>query len=138
MIDFERDVPKVALDFANADHAEATQLLNTLVALLEKEPVDNDAVTRALETFLQHNRDHFAREEKQMAAFDFPPYPVHKGEHDQVLAEMEEELAAWKSSADKARLQHYLNVTVANWFINHIATMDTITSRFVVGAGGPA
>ncbi len=138
MIDFERDVPKVDLDFMNHDHREATGIVNDLLEKLDSDPRDDEAIAATLEKLLTHNREHFAREEAQMEQFHFPPYPVHKGEHERVLAELEAELAAWRENGDIDRLKHYAQVTLANWFINHIATMDTITARYIAGAGGPA
>ncbi len=138
MIDFERDVPKVELAFMNEDHAEAVEITNQLLQILESEEPDPTSFKSTLKQLLQHNREHFAREEEQMRQFDFPPYPVHKNEHDIVLAEMEAELKAWSETRDLDRAKHYIRITLTNWFVNHIATMDTITARYIAGAGGPA
>ncbi len=138
MINFDQDVPKVELAFMNADHAEATKIINGLLTLLESNPPDTTKISTVFEQLLQHNREHFSREEEQMRQFDFPPYPVHKHEHDIVLAEMEAELGAWSEAHDLDRIKHYTRTTLLNWFVNHIATMDTITARYICNAGGPA
>ena len=136
MIDFER-VPKVALEFMNRDHEEATRLTNQLEALVRAEPVDSQAVAQALNALLDHCQAHFGREEAQMQAVGFPPYPVHKGEHERVLAEMHGELVAWLEADDLARLKHYLLATLPRWFVDHIATMDTVTASFIQRMAGP-
>ena len=136
MIDFDRDVPKVELAFMNEDHAEATQITNLLLSALATDPPDATKITEIFTRLLQHNREHFAREEEQMQQFDFPPYPVHQREHGIVLTEMAAELDAWTKTADLERLKHYARITLTNWFVNHIATMDTITARYIAGAGG--
>ncbi len=136
MIDFE-NVPKVALDFMNDDHEEATHITNELMGLVAADSVDQAAVAESLAHLLAHCQNHFAREEAQMQQIQFPPYPVHKGEHERVLAEMAGELAAWQEEADLERLKHYLFATLTNWFIEHIACMDTVTAQFIVRMGGP-
>ncbi len=138
MIDFDRDVPKVELAFMNEDHAEAAKIINELLGLLENDQPDGARLTEVFKQLLQHNKEHFAREEEQMLKFDFPPYPVHKHEHDIVLAEMESELNAWTEAHDLDRIKHYTRITLTNWFVNHIATMDTITARYITSADGPA
>lgn len=136
MIDFEQ-VPKVALDFMNQDHEEATRLTNQLESLVTADSVDNRTVAKALDALLDHCQLHFAREEVQMQQAQFPPYPVHKGEHERVLAEMHGELAAWLEAADLERLKHYLFETLPRWFVDHIATMDTVTAQYIARQGGP-
>lgn len=136
MIDFKQ-VPKVVVDFMNDDHEEATRVINQLMCLMEAETVDKQQVAELLAQLLAHSQEHFAREEAQMQKIDFPPYPVHKGEHERVLAEMAAELQAWQEAADEKRLNEYLSVTLPEWFVGHIACMDTVTAQFIVRMGGP-
>lgn len=139
MIDFN-DVPKVALDFMNDDHEEATKITNTLQALLgaaDNGEVNPQGISHTLHELLEHSRAHFSREEAQMQQIDFPPYPVHQGEHQRVLEEMEQELSAWQESEDIKRLAQYVNHVLPEWFICHIETMDAITASFIKRAGGP-
>ncbi|WP_415901304.1 bacteriohemerythrin [Neptuniibacter sp. QD29_5] len=123
------DIPKVAVDFMNDDHAEAVTLLNQLFNTLE---TGNDSeVDGALSDFYQHNAEHFAREEEQMIRINFPPYTCHKGEHEHVLEEMRETQQQWQANHDRAELSSYLKDTVIPWFVNHINTMDTVTAMFI-------
>lgn len=133
MIDFNH-VPKVALDFMNHDHEEATELVNRLETLINQTEAGtnhNEAISAALAALYQHNSEHFGREEQQMRQVNFPPYPVHKGEHERVLAEMVFEIDAWNQLHDLARLKTYITEVLPAWFINHIATMDTMTAIFI-------
>lgn len=138
VIDFKQ-IPQVALDFMNKDHAEAVALLNELQAglVIEDAAARHAKVSQALQALLDHNRAHFAREEAQMQAYAFPPFPVHKSEHEHVLAEMEAQLQAWQQQADVNALQHYANQSLPYWFVNHISTMDTVTAQFIANQGGP-
>ena len=142
MIDFN-DVPKVALDFMNNDHEEATNLVNQIQALIDQAQSNEigseektEEITAAFKALLEHNREHFAREEAKMREFNFPPYPVHKGEHERVLAEMESVLAAWQANQDLNQLKQYIDGELLSWFINHIQTMDTMTAVYISRSGG--
>lgn len=122
-------VPQVALDFMNEDHGEAVELMNQLLTAIESD--SSTKVSELLKAFFEHNQEHFAREEEQMIRVNFPPYSCHKGEHERVLEEMKTVISEWEASEDRSALQNYLTDTVANWLVNHISTMDTVTAMFV-------
>jgi hemerythrin len=61
----------------------------------------------------------------------FPPFVVHKSEHDRVLEEMATEEARFLDSGDAERLWRYVSAAVPEWFTSHIQTMDFITAQFV-------
>jgi len=123
------DIPQVAVNFMNDDHAEAVTLLNQLFNALETS--SDDKVNTALSAFYQHNAEHFAREEEQMIRINFPPYTCHKSEHERVLQEMREIQQQWQTNHDRGALERYLKDTVIPWFVNHINTMDTVTAMFI-------
>ncbi len=122
-------IPHVALDFMNEDHDEAVELVNKI--LLSLESGTDEQVTAQLKAFLQHNREHFAREEEQMLRVNFPPYSCHKGEHERVLEELSQVITEWNTTNNRDQLNHYLTDTIATWLVNHINTMDTVTAMFV-------
>lgn len=131
-------IPQVALDFVNADHREEGRLLNELADAVEghrggKVPVE--AVLHRLEALLGHTQEHFGREEQAMQRAGFPPYPVHKAEHDRVLEEMEVEATHFRETGDTARLRRYVRELVPAWFISHIQSMDAVTAGFVASRG---
>lgn len=130
-------VPTVAVDFMNRDHHEAVDLANELDALLDAEGnIDRDAVERALLRLVDHTREHFRREEEAMVRTGFPAYPVHKSEHDRVIAEMDGVVAEWTAGKDAARLASWVRGALPAWLVEHIETMDTVTAMFVANAGG--
>lgn len=122
-------LPQVALDFMNEDHSEVVELINQL--LLALDTGEDEEVTRLLQAFINHNREHFAREEEEMIRVNFPPYSCHKGEHERVLEELAGVSSLWATNQDRDALQNYLTDTAANWLVNHISTMDTVTAMFV-------
>lgn len=128
-------LPRVALDFMNEDHAEATQLINRIHEELEQLKGDGHeertSVTALLEQFYEHNRSHFAHEQAEMERTGFPAYPVHKGEHERVLGEFKTVIEEWREGMSATSLQSYLADSVVPWFINHINTMDNVTAMFI-------
>jgi hemerythrin len=127
-------IPTVALTFMNEDHREEGRLLNDAVDALEALRAGRaapPAVLGALEALLAHTREHFEREEATMRDARFPPYPVHKAEHDHVVGELEIEIRRFRETGETGRLRAYLTEAVPRWFVAHIESMDTVTARFV-------
>lgn len=133
MLDKEQ-IPKVALEEMNEVHYEEVdlliELLNMLDALADGE-LPAQALDASLEKLLEHMREHFAGEEDRMVEAAFPPYPVHKAEHDRVLAEARSIYDAWLSDRDEQVLSTYLHRTFPAWMVQHISTMDAVTARFL-------
>lgn len=128
-------IPQVALPFINHDHREEARLLNDLADavnghLAGRVPVET--VLHRFEALFQHTQEHFGREEEAMQKAGFPPYPMHKGEHDRVLEEMESEEVHFRETGDTTRLKSYVTEGVPAWFIQHIQSMDAVTAQFVV------
>jgi hemerythrin len=121
----------------NEDHAQEAALVNDLEDALAahsrgEKPVG--PVLERLSLLAVHTREHFLREESMMREAHFPPYPVHKAEHDRVLAGMDAEARAFRETGDSERLGRYLRETLPQWFDGHIRTMDVVTARFVAAA----
>jgi hemerythrin len=122
--------PQVALDFMNRDHAEFVtmrrQLLDTISTQAPESHVDT-----LLDELLAHTRHHFAEEERLMQETRFPPYAMHKSEHDHVLADMSAHIERWKQGRDVAALRDWLVKDVGDWFVTHVGTMDLVTAGFI-------
>jgi hemerythrin len=128
-------VPLVAVEFMNQDHHAAVDLLNAIETALVTEPLVEADVEAALRAFLDHTREHFGREEEEMRRTLFPVYPVHKGEHDRVLADMEVVAGDWAADPDAAELLAWVRGPLPEWLVEHIETMDTITAAYIANAG---
>jgi hemerythrin len=132
-------IPQVALAFINDDHREEARLLNDLADAVAGHKVGRvpvETVLHHFEALFAHTQEHFGREEEAMQKAGFPPYPMHKGEHERVLEEMESEEIHFRETGDTARLQAYVTQAVPAWFIQHIQSMDAVTAQFVVMRGG--
>jgi hemerythrin len=132
-------IPQVALAFINDDHREEGKLLNDLADAVKghragKVPVET--VLHRFEALLQHTQEHFGREEEAMQQSGFPPYQVHKGEHDRVIDEMESEETHFRETGDTGRLWSYVSEAVPSWFVAHIQSMDAVTAQFVAARRG--
>ncbi|MDD2827996.1 MAG: hemerythrin family protein [Sulfuricurvum sp.] len=128
MIDFKL-VPKVAFDEMNRVHAEEVELLNTLEKYLDAK--DREGIEKTLDEMLEHTRGHFANEERLMREVNFPPYMMHKSEHDRVLNEFQFVVMDWRNHKDDAMLRNYFLETIPEWLTQHIASMDTMTAQFI-------
>jgi hemerythrin len=124
------DYPQVALEFMNRDHAEFVVLRNQLLVMLLSQTPDAD-VDSTLEELYEHTLRHFAEEERLMVECRFPPYLVHKEEHDQVLANMAAQIERWNYGHNTAALSDWLEVAIGAWFVTHVATMDLVTAGFI-------
>jgi hemerythrin len=132
-----RQIPELPVPFMNADHAREVRLVNDLEDALARHARGEgtlDAVVERLSLLAVHTREHFLREESLMREVRFPAYPVHKAEHDRILAEMDAEARAFREGGDPRRLSRYLFDVLPAWFLNHIRTMDLVTARFAAGA----
>jgi hemerythrin len=133
IVDLEA-IPQVTLPFMNDDHREEARLLNEVGEAVQghaKGKVPVETVLQRFEALLAHTQEHFGREEEAMRQASFPPYPVHKGEHDRVIEEMESEEAHFRETGDTARLWGYVSGAVPAWFVGHIQSMDAMTAGFV-------
>lgn len=137
LVDLDR-IPQVALPFVNQDHREEGRLLNDLHQALQAHRTGGPqaAVVATFERLLVHTREHFGREEQAMLRAAFPPFDVHKEEHDRVLEEMVAEGEAFQATGDTDRLWRYVSTAVPGWFVSHIQSMDAVTAQFVAMRGG--
>lgn len=134
MLVAKESIPVVAVDIMNQVHAEEIVLLNELDGLitrrLEGEDV-NEALGEKINDLLEHVEYHFTNEERMMRETGVPVYPIHKGEHDRVRADLNTVCADWKSEQGFARFTAYIRETIPPWFANHVATMDTVTAQMM-------
>ncbi len=96
-----------------------------------REQAGHERISELYATLLEHTRQHFAEEERHMQRYNFPAYPMHKGEHDRVLLSMDQHATAWRNGAKVDELLPWLEGQVADWFIHHVSTMDMMTARHV-------
>jgi len=122
----------------NRIHDEEAELLDRLrqqllaVRSAELEPAALDPLVDEL---LAHMSEHFEQEERLMQQIGFPPYPMHKSAHDEVLETTRRVVEKWKKQTDVELLDSFFLQQLPQWLEQHIATMDFVTARFLVGSG---
>ena len=126
-------VQPVAVDEMQHTHEEEISMLNEIDALAtiyENDQTKHAALEAKLEAYIQHVKEHFANEERLMRLYHFPPYQMHKAEHDRVLNELNYFAVRWKQHGELDAIIAYLRQSV-DWIINHISTMDNMTAMFI-------
>ncbi|MCG8668986.1 MAG: hemerythrin family protein [Pseudomonadales bacterium] len=129
------DFPRVDLEFMNEDHKRCLGLIESLLQKCDAQFECNDnnyeEIDSALTDLSDHLVEHFKSEEEAMHATGFPPYYVHKTEHDSVLQQFKSEVSSWHSSRDLKALRRYIAINVLNWLETHALTMDTVSAQHV-------
>ena len=131
----EDSIFQLPVVFMNEDHEDFVEQLNGIEVLLKADAAPPE-VDGALSKLLEHTREHFAREEEQMAVIHFPPYAPHKSEHDRVLEGLEQVITQWHETRDARWLQAQVD-NLWKWFEIHLDTMDRVTAHFIAQAGNP-
>jgi len=127
-------IPEVALDCLNEDHREAANIINQLDACLQQEPFPSAELTPLFNRLVEHIENHFACEEHQMEKYQFPALVTHRQEHQRILAEIKQKQK--HGFNEKLDALNYLQNVFTPWLIEHVATLDTETARYIVNAGG--
>ncbi|MCF6251566.1 MAG: hemerythrin family protein [Methylococcaceae bacterium] len=123
------DIPQVAMDAMNDVHRNELDIVNCVnVAILDN---NIEEITRLCDSWLEHTRAHFNRENSMMEKYGFPAYDCHQGEHINAFEELESIVKAWKDTKDQHVLAIYVRDTWPKWYVNHISTMDIVTSAFI-------
>lgn len=126
----QEQLPMVAMPSMNDTHLEDVIMINELARLIDE--ADMGEITAKLDILIGHTIEHFSGEEKMMLEKGFPPYQMHKTEHDKALAQMKEVSQHWKEYKDLNALSQYIKVFMPAWLVQHVSTMDTVTARFLV------
>ena len=116
----------LGVGFVDHDHQEAVDLINQLAASALP-----DRLTLTL-TFLDHCRAHFAREEEMMRKTGFFAFDPHSDEHRRVEAELAGVIEAL-GKGDPC--DDYFTAELPQWFLEHRATMDYVTSGYALDQG---
>lgn len=125
------EIPQLPVAFMNEDHLHAASQIETMKTALSAYPHSREPLMLACRAFLEHNREHFAREEAAMQTTRFPPFSVHKGEHERVLRWLEGLVADIEAGLDIDAATQAVDCDIPAWFTLHIQTMDMATAAWV-------
>jgi len=130
------DVPQVSQKFMNDTHNEEVDLINTIFEEILAYGSANDnteTIDRLYKEWIEHTVEHFTVEEVEMVEAEFPAFPIHKAEHDNVLLQMNNVFNAWQRTREIKILQMYFMDVVPQWLISHISSMDAMTANYIGG-----
>jgi hemerythrin len=123
------DIPQVAMDAMNDVHREELEIVNSIHSAII---AGNEAeVSQLCQQWLEHTKAHFDKENSMMEKYGFPAYHCHHGEHVEALKGLESVIQGWNDRHDIQDLTVYVRDDWPQWYINHISTMDTVTSAFI-------
>lgn len=125
------EIPQLPVAFMNEDHRHAADQIETMKAVMASYGHSREPLATACHAFLEHNREHFAREEAAMLATGFPAYPIHKGEHERVLLWLTGLAADIAAGHDIEALAQAIANDIPGWFVQHIQTMDRATAAWI-------
>ena len=128
------DIPKVAMDMMNDVHCEELTLVNKVNKLIETSKqagIISTEINPLMEEWFEHTKAHFSRENTLMETYSFPAFHCHHSEHEQALDQLETIFLNWRERQDLNELAQYVQNIWPQWFVNHISTMDVVTSAFI-------
>lgn len=123
------NIPQVAMAAMNDVHREELNIVNKLHSALVGE--NEGEVSILCSQWLNHTKAHFDRENMMMEKYEFPAIHCHQGEHIEVLKGLEAIISEWEHTHDFKALTEYVSNVWPKWYVNHISTMDVVTSAFI-------
>jgi hemerythrin len=107
----------------DAQHQHLFELINKLLAAEEL-----GAIKVIMMQLYKHTREHFAHEEALMRKLKFPDYQGHTGNHNQLLARLNQLSAAiGKGVVDKPAIQ----TLMTDWALRHVPYDDGLLTAYV-------
>lgn len=123
------DIPQVAMDAMNVIHSDELNIVNQVNAAIVAN--NTEKISILCQEWLVHTKAHFERENGMMEKYNFPAYHCHYGEHTDALNSLESAISAWESRHNPDDLAVYVRDIWPKWYVNHISTMDIVTSAFI-------
>lgn len=123
------DIPLVAMDAMNDVHKEELGIVNNINSAIVRGNVSE--IYQLCQQWLEHTKAHFDKENYMMEKYDFPAFHCHQREHVEALKGLQGIIQAWDDKKDLEALTVYVTETWPEWYVNHITSMDTVTSAFI-------
>ena len=114
-------------------HREFVALLGALEEVVEQELDQAEALAR-FQALLDHTVEHFAQEERWMAAVGFAPENCHSLNHAQVLKALRQVPPMLQQSLDR-ELVRVLVSELGGWFPAHAQMMDAALAEVMAERG---
>lgn len=122
-----RDEFRIGIEEVDHEHRELIALINAAHA----HGVGADTVEAALGEIYAAITAHFALEEKDMRALNYPSLPAHKTDHESLLDDLRDIMEAVADG--HAPPETEFGNRLSDWFAVHFRTHDALLHRFVAG-----
>jgi hemerythrin-like metal-binding protein len=118
----------------DADHKGLIAVVNRLEASV-KDPERRDVVRQCLYALLRYAEIHFKREERVMAACDFPELGHHKDEHRDFVEKIRDLARRFDDEPDEtvATISEQLLDFLKDWFHDHVLIEDMAYRPYAEG-----
>ena len=117
-----RDKLSIGVPEIDRDHQQLIKYLNDFYDAAQ-EGHAHKAVARTLIRLMEYTRDHFAREEKVMAAVEYPHIEAHKKAHRE-LTQQVKVVAARFAQNPNGSIDEEVFDFLRSWLTDHIIGMD--------------
>ncbi len=116
-----KDEYSVGIERIDNDHKKLISLINDLETAVHYNTGD-EFERKALEAMVAYTQTHFKLEEDLMQEHGYPDYEAHKGQHDQMISNVEVYLRDYDKHGHKVlgKIAEYLKL----WLIEHINGTD--------------
>ena len=129
MILDKAQIPQVAINKMNEVHDTEIEILNKLYSAAKNGNIED--TDKYFEEFINDVKEHFSFEQGLMEKYNFFAYPMHRGEHDRVLLELNQLKKDWEKNKNTDLIVSYIERAFVPWIINHVQTMDTVTAMYL-------
>lgn len=130
MLISQEQLPIIEIASMNVIHDEEIALIAKLHSVAQG--TDTKAVFELFNELIEHNKKHFAAEEKLMLEVEHPDYHAHKHEHVKQILDLEALQSFLEMTNDMQSIPPYLEDTLTTWIIEHVETWDSMISKFIV------
>ena len=111
----------VGIPALDDQHRQLFEILNKLDEAIEKNRGQRE-LTRVLREMVGYTQEHFAFEEKLMAAADFPGLKAHQARHRRIIQKVER--FDYELNIEGRRISHQVRDFLQTWLVTHIAEED--------------
>jgi hemerythrin-like metal-binding protein len=112
--------------FIDSDHAKLVQLVNDFNSALATGKA-NGEIGRVLDVLVDYTREHFAREESEMARIKYAQAITHKHEHSKLLHDVRRLSEDFENGRKMMSLE--VSKFLKDWLVNHIMKTDKLFAK---------
>lgn len=126
------DALSVGIPFIDGQHQEWIVRFNALASAVDRHlgPLQ---VAQTLSFLVDYTHEHFAAEEAQMTAHQYPALPEHAQLHASLKGTLKNLVQDFEEEGPTHDLAAYIDTFLRNWLITHIQQVDSRFGAFVRG-----